>query len=161
MSNHDLHILLFIIVANGAPIIGARLFTDYFNQPIDFSLKFYDGYPLFGPAKTWRGLLFSLIATSLCTYLFLYSFMLGLKIAAAALLGDLISSFIKRRLHKASSSRAFILDQIPECLLPLLVIKYHFNLHYSDIVILCILFTIIEITLSIFLHKLNIRKHPY
>ena len=42
----------------------------------------------------------------------------GLVVASVAMSGDLLSSFLKRRLSLPPSSRATGIDQIPECLLP-------------------------------------------
>jgi CDP-2,3-bis-(O-geranylgeranyl)-sn-glycerol synthase len=43
----------------------------------------------------------------------------GLVVAAGAMIGDLLSSFVKRRLGMSSSSKFTGLDQIPEALIPL------------------------------------------
>src|SRR6478736_778738 len=51
-----------------------------------------------------------------------------------AMAGDLFSSFVKRRLHLASSSMAIGLDHIPESLFPLLASRWLLPLNILDIV---------------------------
>jgi hypothetical protein len=45
---------------------------------------------------------------------------IGVVVGSMAMLGDLFSSFVKRRLNLPPSSRATFLDQVPESLFPLL-----------------------------------------
>jgi CDP-2,3-bis-(O-geranylgeranyl)-sn-glycerol synthase len=75
--------------------------------------------------------------------------------------GDLGSSFIKRRMGLPSSSRALILDQVPEALLPALVCKSLLVLAIVDVALIVALFTVGEIVLSRLLFKLHVREQPY
>ena len=77
------------------------------------------------------------------------------------MVGDCLSSFIKRRLHLPSSARALGLDQIPESLLPLLGVWHQFSLTLEGIALTVAGFFILELGLSRILYKLHIRKHPY
>ncbi len=49
------------------------------------------------------------------------------------MLGDLSSSFVKRRLRLKLHAQVFGLDQIPEALLPLLLVQDHLGLSWLDI----------------------------
>jgi hypothetical protein len=75
--------------------------------------------------------------------------------------GDLLSSFCKRRLGRAPSSRATGLDQIPESLLPLLACPQALALTVADILVGCGLFFAGELLLSRLLFKLRLRERPY
>lgn len=75
--------------------------------------------------------------------------------------GDLCSSFLKRRLALAPSSRALGLDQLPESLLPLLVCRAALSLTAADIVFAVILFFAGEIVLSRLLYRIHLRDEPY
>jgi CDP-2,3-bis-(O-geranylgeranyl)-sn-glycerol synthase len=152
-----IHLLLLIIVANGGPIIISKILGQHFNQPIDFKTNFLDGRPIFGTSKTWRGLLAALVFTSFFSYLLSYSAIVGAYIALAAMVGDLISSFIKRRLKKASSSQVLLLDQIPECVLPLILMRDTFLLQWPSFIAISILFIITELSLSKLLKNLYLR----
>lgn len=77
------------------------------------------------------------------------------------MLGDLFSSFVKRGLHLPLHAQAFGIDQIPEALLPLLIVKEQFNLTSKDIAVLVIAFTVLELVLSRIIFRLNIRDRPF
>jgi CDP-archaeol synthase len=76
---------------------------------------------LLGPAKTVRGIVSAIFLTALMATLFDLSPVQGSIFALLAMSGDLVSSFIKRRLGITSSRSAPLLDQLPETLLPLWV----------------------------------------
>jgi len=61
-----------------------------------------------------------MLATSICAALMGLGWEVGTLIATFAMAGDLFSSFVKRRLHLASSSMTIGLDHIPKSLFPLL-----------------------------------------
>jgi CDP-2,3-bis-(O-geranylgeranyl)-sn-glycerol synthase len=89
------------------------------------------------------------------------SLQLGLLIASAAMVGDLLSSFIKRRLGRPASSRAIPIDQIPESLLPLLVCYWPLGLAIADVVAGVLIFLIGGLLLSRVLFRLRVRDKPY
>lgn len=154
-------LLLLIIIANGAPILIRVSLNDAFKQALDFGFKLADNKPIFGDSKTWRGVFAALIATSVAAWLLAYPIETGLLVGVYAVLGDLSSSFIKRRLGKASSSMAPLLDQIPESLFPALMLMSDFKLDLPAVTLLVLIFIIIELLLSHFLYKWGIRKRPY
>jgi len=164
MQEHVLligQVLVLLGVANGTPIFATRLFGKRFSTPLDGALKLTDGRPLFGPSKTVRGLVLSVACTTLAALLFDFEWITGAGLAAASMLGDLLSSFIKRRLGLRAHSQAFGLDQIPESLLPLLLLREHLGLGYTDIIFIVAAFMILELVLSRLLFKLHIRDRPY
>ena len=115
-----LQLLILLMVANGAAVATKKLLGATFARPLDGGALFVDGRPILGPAKTIRGIVASVVATSICASLMDLGWKIGTLIAAFAMAGDLFSSFVKRRLHLASSSMAIGLDHIPESLFPLL-----------------------------------------
>jgi hypothetical protein len=115
-------LVLLLTITNGVPLIAGVLMGRRFNQPLDRNTKFIDGQPLLGPAKTMRGIVSALIATTLLAPLFDLSLREGALFATLAMTGDLVSSFTKRRLGIASSRSAPLLDQLPESLLPLWIL---------------------------------------
>lgn len=154
-------ILLLLGVANGTPIFAARLFGKHFNAPLDNGLKLADGRPLFGPSKTVRGLVLSVACTALAAGWLGHEWITGAGLASASMFGDLLSSFLKRRLGLRTHSQAFGLDQIPESLLPLLVLRQQLDLGYGDIAIIVVAFIVLELVLSRLLFRLHIRDRPY
>lgn len=157
----ELAILFLLMVANGAPVILTRLFGNLYNCPLDGYQNFLDGRPLFGPSKTVRGILAMLTATPLAGLLLSIPLQTGVLFALFVILGDLLSSFIKRRLGMNSSSMAPVIDQVPESLLPLLACKEVLGLNYQQIFWIVLAFFIGELIISRILYWLHIRKQPY
>jgi CDP-diglyceride synthetase len=154
-------LLILLAVANGSPVIAKRVLGGRYARPVDGNILFLDGQPLLGPSKTIRGLVASLLATTLAAPLVRLDFKIGLLVAAAAMAGDLLSSFVKRRLGLASSSRATGLDQIPEALFPLLACRSALSLTALDISVGCATFFVGEVLLSRLLFRLRVRDRPY
>ena len=150
-----------IIIANGSPVLISYFFSHRPSLAIDFGYKLKDKQPVFGHTKTWRGLITSISVTSLAGFIIGYPLITGCIIASFSMLGDLISSFIKRRLNTAPSSKAMLLDQLPESFIPAIGISYFIPLTMLNIAIIVCGFFFIELFLSKILFKFGIRKQPY
>lgn len=157
----ELKLLLLIIIANGAPVLARNILKSRFETALDFNRVFLDGRPVFGPTKTWRGIIAAIIVTVPVALLLGFTAELGLVLAALAMLGDLLGSFIKRRLKLAPSNRALGLDQIPESLLPMFACQVLLGLSWKSTMMVVFLFFVMELLLSRLLYPLHIRKHPY
>jgi len=153
--------LILVTLANAIPVFAKRLFEDRLAYPLDGNLKWFDGRPLFGSSKTVRGIVLSLALTAGAAPLLGLNAGIGLLAAATAMAGDLVSSFTKRRLGLAPSSRATGLDQIPEALFPLLACSWALELNALDIVAGVAIFTIGGIVLSRVFYRLRLRDRPY
>jgi len=156
-----LQLLILLVVANGMAVGAKKLFGAVFARPLDGGALFLDGQPVFGPSKTTRGILVSVLATSVCAALIGLGWEIGALIATFAMTGDLFSSFLKRRLHLASSSMAIGLDHVPESLFPLLVSRLLLPLSMLDIVAGVTIFVVGGLILSPILFKLNLRDEPH
>ena len=152
-------LLALLALANGSPVIAKRIFGENYAVPIDGNARFVDGRALLGPSKTIRGVVVSLLVTALGAILFGLQPWLGLLVASTAMAGDLLSSFLKRRLHLAPSSKATGLDQIP--LFPLLACRSVLSLTALDIAAGCAIFFAGEILLSRLFFWLRLRERPY
>lgn len=161
MAVLEFKLLCLLLVANGAPVIAWDLFGERFAWPVDLGRRWRDGRPLFGPSKTWRGLLAALLATPAAALMLGLSWQTGLMVALGAMAGDLLSSFLKRRLDIESSGKARGLDQIPESLLPLWWVKERCGLHWEDVFLLVAVFFVLEVSISPLLYRLGLRKRPY
>lgn len=115
--------LALVIVANVAPWAAGRLLGSRFNAPLDFGVRLRDGSRLFGGHKTWRGLLAAVLACALAAQWLGPGVALGLAFGALSMAADTASSFIKRRLKTAPGHELPALDQLPEALLPLIVLS--------------------------------------
>src|SRR5215467_8661464 len=150
-----LQLLILLMLANGMPVMAKKILGDRYSYPLDGNLKFADGRPLFGRSKTLRGVVLAILVTTAGAPL------TGLVIASSAMAGDLVSSFVKRRLDLPSSSRASGLDQIPESLFPLLACSLFLALTAADIAICVVMFFIGEVVLSRVLYAWRLRDRPY
>ena len=137
-------------------MLGERL-----SCPLDGGVTFVDGRRLFGRSKTVRGIVLAILLSALAAPVIGLGWELGAVIGSAAMAGDLFSSYVKRRLDLAPSSRATGLDQIPESLLPLLVCRGALVLSGLDIAICVAVFFVGEGSLSRLLYKAHIREQPY
>jgi len=152
-----LQLLLLLIVANGAPVAARVLLGKSLERPVDFGAAFLDGKRLFGPRKTLRGLLAAIVATPLVASLLGLPVRVGLLVAIGAMAGDLLSSFVKRRLGVAPHSNAPGLDQLPECLLPLLLVRTRLQLDFAAMAGLILGFLVAELVLTAILARVERR----
>jgi CDP-2,3-bis-(O-geranylgeranyl)-sn-glycerol synthase len=156
-----LELLILLAVANGTPVIAKKILGDRLSRPLDGGTRFYDGKPVFGPAKTIRGIVASLIAAPLAAWLMGLQWEVGALVAAAAMAGDLFSSFVKRRMTLPSSSMALGLDHIPESLLPLLASRLLLPLSLLDVLAGVAIFCAGALLLSPILYRFNLRDRPH
>ena len=154
-------LLALLAVANGTPIVVRKVFGGALAFPVDGGAVFFDGRPLLGASKTLRGVVLSILVTSAFAPLVGLNWRVGAVLGSAAMLGDLLSSFVKRRLDLDPSSRYIGLDQIPESLLPLVACGLFLPLTLLDIVAATAIFLFGALFLSRILFELNIRRHPY
>lgn len=116
-----IQLVLFVLpayVANSAPLVLGG------GTAIDFGRKISDGRRLFGKGKTIRGFVGGTAAGTLLGVFFsaagieFFGLSAGEKIALAfllsfgALFGDLLGSFVKRRLGMAEGEPFFAIDQL-------------------------------------------------
>jgi hypothetical protein len=154
-------LLILVGVANASPLVTKKIFGEAFAFPLDGGAVFIDGRPLLGGAKTIRGIVASLIATPIAAALMGLGWELGALVAGAAMAGDLVSSFVKRRLGFPPSSMAVGLDQIPESLFPFIAASWFFPVTLLDMVAGTVIFLVCEIAVSRILFKLRMRDEPY
>jgi CDP-diglyceride synthetase len=154
-------LLVLLALANGAPVIAKKILGAVLAHPLDGGITLADGQPIFGHSKTIRGVALSIVATTLGAPLIGMGWTIGLLVAATAMLGDLFSSFTKRRMKLAPGSMALGLDQIPESLLPAIAYRWVLPITVVDIVLMSALFFVGELGVSRVLYTFKIRDRPY
>jgi hypothetical protein len=132
--------LLLVVVANTAPWAAARLFGGRYAWPLDCGATLSDGTQVLGSHKTWRGFLAGAFGCALTARLLGDSFLLGFGFGALSLVADALSSFVKRRLHLAPGTEVLGLDQLPEALLPLLILSNPLGIGLPGSVLVAIVF---------------------
>lgn len=111
---------LLLLIANAAPLLAGHWLPAKYLTAIDRGYHCADANPLLGPSKTWQGLAAALLFSAATAWLLQFSILAALLLALLAMVGDLLSSFIKRRLNYRSGLNVPGLDQLPESLLPML-----------------------------------------
>jgi CDP-2,3-bis-(O-geranylgeranyl)-sn-glycerol synthase len=154
-------LLILLALANGTPVIAKKLLGDRLACPLDGGALFFDDQRIFGKSKTVRGIVLSVAATTCLAPLVGASYGMGALVAAMAMLGDLLSSFAKRRLGFRESSQAIGLDQVPESLLPATACLWIAPLSVLDAGLVTIFFFLGELAFSRVLYRLKIRDRPY
>jgi CDP-2,3-bis-(O-geranylgeranyl)-sn-glycerol synthase len=150
-----------LTLANTAPLIAKKVLGKLCARSLDGGVKFLDGKALFGPSKTIRGVVLSVLVTAAAAPLFGVAPGLGALVAATAMLGDLLSSFVKRRLGLPPSSRAIGLDQVPESVFPLLAWRHALLLDWADIVVAVAIFFVGQTFFARLFYWLRLRDEPY
>jgi CDP-2,3-bis-(O-geranylgeranyl)-sn-glycerol synthase len=156
-----LKLLVLLALANGTPVLAKKVLGGRFAHPLDGNVVFLDGRPLFGRSKTIRGVALAVLAATLGAPLIGLEWQIGVVVGCLAMAGDLVSSFVKRRLDLPPSSRASGLDQVPEALFPLLGCRDLLSLTIADIAAGVALFFIGDVVASRLLYAVRLRDRPY
>lgn len=171
-----LYLLLPAYLANMTPPIFNTLgWLNFLAKPIDGGKKLGNDY-LFGPHKTWRGLVVAVLSGIVVAGLqsWLYNnwyfneislidyqrnwLIFGLCAGSGAILGDLIKSFFKRRLHIVAGDAWPIFDQL-DFILGFFLATFWLIKFDLKIFIISILLTLILHPLTNFLaYFLKIKK---
>jgi hypothetical protein len=154
-------LLLLIGAANTAPLFAKKWLGERASWPLDGDARWFDGQPVFGRSKTVRGLVIGVCVPALLAILMDHPAWQGAVIGFSAMVGDLFSSFCKRRMRLPPSSQAWGLDQIPEVLLPAWVARAWFGLSALDVAMIVVVFFALEVVLSKLLYRMKLRDRPY
>ncbi len=154
-------LLVLLTLAHGAPVIAKKILGAVLAYPLDGGITLADGQPLFGRSKTIRGVTLSIVLTALGAPWIGLDWTVGLVVSATAMIGDLFSSFTKRRMKMAPGSMALGLDQTPESLLPAIACRWVLPITVVDIFWVTALFFVGELVVSRILYAFKIRDRPY
>lgn len=153
--------LVVLTIANGVPVIAKKILGDWLAWPVDGGRLFRDGRPLLGSSKTFRGAVLSIATSAIGGFMVGLGIGIGMLIGLTAMAGDMLSSFVKRRLRLAPSAMAPGLDQVPESLLPLLAVQNLLGLSMFDVAAGVAAFWVGELIVSRLLYAVRIRDRPY
>lgn len=145
-------------VANMAPIIFNRL--PFLNVPVDFG-RTWKGKPIFGSHKTYRGFVVGVImavgtaylqkilyphfeSLSLVDYSQINVVWLGLLQGFGALGGDLVKSFVKRRLNIPSGQSWVPFDQTDAIFGALFLTSFIVDLSTQQIIVAVLTFGLLH-----------------
>ncbi|MGB9914516.1 MAG: CDP-2,3-bis-(O-geranylgeranyl)-sn-glycerol synthase [Candidatus Bathyarchaeales archaeon] len=145
--------------ANAAPVIAGG------GQPIDFGKNFFDGKPIFGKNKTYRGFFFGLaigIIIGMVEWkVFNYPPLLSIFSPLGALCGDLAGAFLKRRLGIAPGGLLPIVDQVDFVVGALLFSLPFASISWELAATILIITPPIHLLTNFAAYKLKMKKNPW
>jgi uncharacterized protein len=131
-------ILLWAI--NVTPLLLRHSIGTRYSKPIDRGKCFWDGQRIFGDNKTGRGIFAGIVVGGLFAKIIGFTFSIGVCAGYLDMLGDLITSFIKRRIHKPSGTTMPGFDQVFEGLLPVVMFKLLYSFSFIYLIITLFIF---------------------
>lgn len=140
--------LILVTWANAVPVLARLLLAERWDRPVDGGACCGDGRPWLGATKTWRGWIACLATTPVLAHLLGLAWAFGLLVALAAMLGDALASFGKRRLGFRSSRSVPLLDQVPESLLPALALRWVAGLSWPEVLLVVAGFALVDLVLT-------------
>jgi len=153
--------------ANAIPVILGG------GRPIDNGRTFLDGKPIFGANKTFRGffagllvgtlvgVLQSVLSQSFSTPLFQYPLLLGCAISLGALLGDLLESFVKRRLNLPPGAPFPVADQLDFVVGALLFSLFLYPPSLTTALLIIVVTPPIHLLTNFIAYLLGVKKTPW
>lgn len=157
------------------PLVGLRKN----NHPIDGGRSFR-GKPIFGPGKTWEGLIFGCFIGILIATIEMLAFpylpfdaspvlltiipmspVLGLLLGLGTISGDMAGSFIKRRVGLPRGAIAPLLDQEDFLLMSLFFVSFIVVIKLDWVLLLVIITPIIHLVASMIGYKMRVKREPW
>ncbi len=168
-------------IANVVPIFASRIsWLQRFDAPIDGGLTLR-GRRIFGPHKTWRGIVCGVIAAILTLalqqwlvgrfgwaawvagsidYAALPTVLVGLLFGLGALGGDAVESFFKRQFNIAPGHGWFPFDQIDYIIGGALATALFVRLELRQYVLLIVLWLAVHVIASYIGYRLKLKPRP-
>lgn len=162
-------------IANAAPIFANKIpLLNRWNTPMDFG-KSFRGHRIFGPNKTWRGLITGTLVGGLVAYLeaitvykinpastrlVATSVAGGMLLGFGALLGDAAESFFKRQVGVVAGQSWFPFDQSDYILGGLLVSFPFFDVGAGTYVWVFAVWFCLHIVMSYIGYLLGLKDEP-
>ncbi|VVC00410.1 CDP-archaeol synthase [uncultured archaeon] len=171
MLDFTLKLLLYI-----APMYFANSCAMVFGRgkrQVDFGAKFSDGRPVFGPGKTYRGLLAGVAAGTAASVIIWLAFPnetmlltssylgLGFLLSVGAVTGDLVKSFFKRRAGIEQGKDLFIVDQLDFVAGGVLFGWVFYAPSAAEMLVIAVLTIIVHRLSNLIAFKFNLKKVPW
>jgi len=149
--------------ANAVPVIAGG------GKPMDFGKRFFDGKPVFGKNKTFKGFFFGLtigvfvgvVESLVFNYPFPFSVLFSVLTPLGALLGDLSGAFLKRRLGIAPGSLLPIVDQVDFVVGALLFSLPTLAIDWTLAIVVIIITPPIHLLTNFLAYKFKLKKNPW
>ena len=157
------YILIVAGLCNIVPVLVCK--WKFLNYPVDFGLRL-KGSRVFGANKTFRGLFWGILLSWYLVYILVdtfswdVSYSLGLFIGIGILGGDLVGSFVKRRVGYKPGLSLVPLDQLDSVLgLSIVLLVYSYSLVF--VLLLVIVWFVGHIVLKHLGYWLRLNKKKW
>ena len=149
--------------ANAVPVIAGG------GRPMDFGKNFFDGKPVLGKNKTFRGFFFGLavgvfvglVESLVFSYPVPFSVLFSVLSPLGALFGDLAGAFLKRRLGIAPGDLFPIVDQV-DFVVGAILFSLPLTIIYWELAVAVIIITPpIHLLTNFLAYKLKLKKTPW
>lgn len=179
---YSIYLMIPAYFANGSALVFGG------GMPIDFGKSAWDGRRFVGDGCTWKGLigggllgtvvggilgfladcgiasvLFNISASqiTLVSGSIAQGLLIGCLLGFGALIGDVIGSFIKRRLNFERGKPVPLLDQLDFVVVALIFVSWVINLSWEMIVIILFISIFLHLGANIFAYLINIKDVWY
>ena len=151
---HTIWLYLPAYLANATPVAFGG------GAPLDRGKKWGDGKPLLGSHKTLRGCISGVLAGLLIGVL-QGNPIIGLSQGFGAILGDLISSFLKRRWDIVPGASFPLLDQLDFITVAVLLSQPFTHASYTEIAVILIVTIPIHYLANYISWLTKMKEHPW
>ncbi|QQR92872.1 MAG: CDP-2,3-bis-(O-geranylgeranyl)-sn-glycerol synthase [Candidatus Iainarchaeum archaeon] len=167
--------LMLYVALTAAPMYVANASAMIFGgkTPLDGGKHFWDGKPLLGKGKTWKGTLMGILtgtfaglliwnffpeqALLLTPYYPSYSFLLAL----GAIAGDIVGSFLKRRMDIERGKQAPLLDQLDFVIGGLVLGLVYFQPDIIQVLVLALITPLVHSLANRLAFTLKLKNVPW
>ncbi len=142
------------------------------KTPIDLGKNFFDGKPIFGKGKTFRGLFFGIAMGTIASFILSLIFpiettlfgnylFLGFLLSVGALIGDLIASFFKRRNKINQGEEILFLDQLDFVIGGMIFGSLIYTPEFYEIIFVGAITLIVHRASNFIAYKIKLKKVPW
>jgi len=159
-------ILIPLYLANSsAMILGGK-------TPIDLNQNFVDKKPFLGKGKTFKGTFLGIFAGIIAVALIEFYFQgntpiinnylyYGILVSVGAILGDLIGSFLKRRMDIERGKPVLLLDQLDFVIVGILFGSFVHKISIELFLLVCIITLVAHRIANFVAFKFKLKKVPW
>ena len=171
MTSEFLKLLLYLapmyFANSSAMILGGG------KTPVDLDRLFFDGKPLFGPGKTYRGLILGVCAGTIAAFIISLALreevltltdnylLLGFLLSAGAIVGDIVASFFKRRNNIAPGSEVLFLDQLDFVIGGMIFGSAVYSPQFYEVFFVCVVTLIVHKISNYIAYRAKLKKVPW
>jgi len=165
-----IHLIIYL-----APMYFANSFAMLFGgkTPIDLGKKFFDGKPVFGKGKTFKGFFSGIITGTIVAgaLFFMLPFqtssfggnfiLLGFLLSLGAIIGDVAASFFKRRSDIARGSEVLFLDQLDFVIGGMIFGSIVYVPGFYEMIFVGVITLVVHKASNIIAYHLKLKKVPW